>query len=145
MSDVIYVDGSGYGVCCIARDYDIYSFVKVNVKTVNECEYMAVYYGLCLVNGKHTIIYSDSQLVVNQLNDAYRIREKRLQRLYDLCKRKMEGKDVVIEWIPRERNIAGKIIEKRQADKRLINRRRRREGKIKMEKILTGMQKQLDN
>lgn len=87
--------------------------VKIQKKigiTNNEAEYMAVIDALKDNKDKEIRIYSDSELVVNQLNKKYAIKEDRLrvlaQKVWELC----EGRDVTFKWLPRSQNKAGKVL-----------------------------------
>lgn len=87
--------------------------VKISQKrglTNNEAEYSAIIEALKDNKDKSIRIYSDSQLIVNQLNKNYSIKEDRLrnlaQQVWDLC----QGRDISFRWLPREQNKAGKIL-----------------------------------
>lgn len=58
----------------------------IGVKTNNEAEYTALIRGLetALEMGvRNVIVYSDSELMVQQFLGGYRVRSRRLKRLYD--------------------------------------------------------------
>ena len=77
--------------------------------TNNEAEYYAVIRGL-EVDGV-TEILSDSQLVVNQLNMNYHIREDRLRELAKIVWKRAKAKGKIkFTWIPRKENKAGKVL-----------------------------------
>lgn len=117
----VYVDGSirangknnafgGVGIYGTYKGKPILKFSRVvNSKTNNESEYLAVIYALQLFKefNKHQfIIYSDSQLVVNQINGIWRVEKQELQLLYN---RAIFSINVLynfagIKWIPREKN-----------------------------------------
>lgn len=79
--------------------------------TNNECEYLAVLKAIELAS-KNDVIYTDSKLVVGQLSWGWKCNYQHLKVLIDKCKNMMSNKPVKIRWINRERNLAGKIIEK---------------------------------
>ena len=84
---------------------------KKEFVTNNEMEYAAVLWALNkAVDGD--IILTDSQLVVNQVAGKWKVKEPRLDTLCKLARLKMEDKDVSLEWIPREENLAGKVLDK---------------------------------
>jgi len=117
----VYVDGSirangkenafgGVGVYCLYKDKPIVKLAKIVVsKTNNESEYLAIINALEVLKEYNTyelIIYSDSQLVVNQLNNKWAINKKELFHYYNTVHfgiNKRSGK-VKIEWIPRTEN-----------------------------------------
>jgi len=118
---VFYVDGSGWNGkeskwCVIIRiNGDKYSLqnkiFRCNEElTNNEVEYYALIEALKIaISGD--IIYSDSQLVVNQFNDKWKINYSHLRKLKDIAKRLIRNKFVKVCWIPREKNFAGRILE----------------------------------
>ena len=86
-------------------------------KTNNEAEYRAVLFALeRLVNVYYLEILSDSQLVVNQLNREWHIRNDNLRQLAqkiwnNIATRKAKhGCKITFTWIPREQNKAGKML-----------------------------------
>jgi len=113
----IYVDGGTRGsrICLVDT-----SAHKTIIKTRggdltnNELEYLAVLYALDYINNRHKkdniTIYSDSKLIVNQINGEWRITTDRLQPLYDKCMKRMTSK-IKIKWVGRDSNLAGIILE----------------------------------
>lgn len=111
----IFVDGSGgnnsgYGFY-IANTGES-SYTKKSNLTNNQAEYMAIIYALKTVNvGSEIVIYSDSKNTVCQLNHKYAINNNQLRSLakeaWILIKL---HKSVKIIWIPRNKNIAGKML-----------------------------------
>jgi ribonuclease HI len=93
-------------------------------RTNNEAEYYALLKTLALIADKWTdkttgkipisgiLIRSDSQLVVNQVNGAWRVED---EKLVDLCSEAQESimklGPVKLEWVPRDRNYAGLWLE----------------------------------
>jgi ribonuclease HI len=89
--------------------------------TNNENEYRAVLFAITYLAfeeislrhvGEEHVIYSDSQLVVNQLNHEYNINEDRLRNLAQEIWHLIQyfNMKVRFEWIPREENKAGKVL-----------------------------------
>lgn len=72
----------------------------------NEAEYEAVIYGMkkSIELGLREIeIYSDSQLIVNQLMGIYRIRQSNLQRYFQSAIELASSfEDISINWVPRK-------------------------------------------
>lgn len=116
----IYVDGScrangtdkaraGIGIVCYSDDVLWFqSAFPVEANTNNEAEYQAVIYALAEVKNfwlKDIVIYSDSQLVVSQINGNWKIKEARLQQLQKpVAKILKDYPTIQLTWIPREEN-----------------------------------------
>ncbi len=111
----IFVDGSGgndsgYGFYVTNTGNSLYE-KKPNL-TNNQAEYMAIIHALKTINtDDEIIIYSDSKNTVCQLNHEYAINNDQLRSLarevwvlIKLCK------SVKIIWIPRNKNLAGKML-----------------------------------
>ena len=109
----IYVDGSGTGRICVATELKYFT-VMTPAKTHNEAEYWAIIYALEMISTYELVtIYSDSQLVVRQLNGEYAVKNERLRELHrkvwEIIFRR--GLDVKFVWIPREKNLAGALLD----------------------------------
>ena len=109
---LIFTDGSGKTgkyVYVIPEKKIVRLFQKRGL-TNNEAEYNAVIMALKENKDNDIRIQSDSQLIVNQLNKNYKIKEPRLRKLaekvWELCK----GRNVHFYWIRRESNKAGFIL-----------------------------------
>lgn len=88
-------------------------FLPVGNKTNNEAELLAILEILVTSRAKHVQIYSDSMLAVNLIKGIWKTKVSRL--LYILADIKNQRKKYIhfdINWIPREQNRAGWIIEK---------------------------------
>jgi len=75
-------------------------------------------------------VYSDSQIVVNQLTDNWKTEDEELKHLKEVCKMLIETKKLKIDivWIPRNSNAFGKHLDK------LLSQARRRRKKLKEER-----------
>ena len=95
----LFVDGAsrgnpGAGGAGIYLRHGLESVVKrgyfLGKKTNNEAEYLAMLIGLCVFkkysSSSIVHIYSDSQLLIKQLNGEYRVRKPELQKLHQLVK-----------------------------------------------------------
>lgn len=84
--------------------------VLLEETTVNEAEYSAVILGLynaSTLGATEVRIYSDSQLVVNQILGTFSVKTERLRDYLNEVKEAMsEFTEVSIEWVPREKNQA---------------------------------------
>lgn len=109
----IYTDGgargnpgpAGIGVHIVGKgDYKKY----IGKATNNQAEYQAVIFALekaKIFNAKEIDFYLDSELVVNQLNGLYKVKDKDLGKLFvKIWNLKMEFKKVTFTHVPREKN-----------------------------------------
>ncbi len=108
----IFTDGSGKTgkyIYAIPEKKIVKIFQKRGI-TNNEAEYLGVIEALKQNNESEIIIHSDSQLIVNQLNKSYKIKEPRLKKLAGEVWKLTEGRKVEFRWVSRERNYAGRIL-----------------------------------
>ena len=109
----IFVDGSGkYGAYCYLVDGGKPRIFLKGHLTNNQAEYKAIIAALQELPGKELAIHSDSQLAVRQLNGEYQIKDPQLRGLADQVLMLCENRLVTFRWIPREENLAGKVLEK---------------------------------
>ena len=113
----IYIDGGTRGSrICLVDKSEKKTIVKTRGgdPTNNEMEYLALLYALDYVNNRHKkdniTIYSDSKLMVNQINGDWQVTTDHLQPLYDKCIKRMTDK-IKIKWVRRDSNLAGIILE----------------------------------
>lgn len=102
-------NGSGYGSCLLETEngeqIQFETFDLPYIHSNNEAEYMSLIHLLNILRttfpfASDIIIYSDSQLLVNQVNNRWKINYKKLQDLkniVDSFKIKF-----TLEWKPRE-------------------------------------------
>ena len=86
--------------------------------TNNQAEYLALIYALALLLSKgieeNVVIRGDSQLVIYQINGTYKVKEKKLKILYKTAKEYLNKfKNIKLEWVPREQNLAGHVLDRR--------------------------------
>lgn len=111
----VYVDGSTTEYCWVAEGFRPTLRDGLPKVTNNEGEYRALIRTLLdliamgMTNDMELCL--DSELVVNQLNGKYAVREPRLRPYFDEAQRLLSlmGNTTVV-WIPREKNRAGKIL-----------------------------------
>ena len=113
----LYVDAAsndtGYGACMMLsslKGHKIHCTLHFSFSALNnEAEYKALITGLCLAKELQTRniqIYSDSQLVRNQLNDIYLARGDRMAAYLEKVNRLMETFPITsIEVISRSKNM----------------------------------------
>ncbi len=119
---ILYCDGYSNLKSCgfIVSDLNrivSYQSYPPNKYTSNTCEYLAMLEALEL-SSNFSVIYSDSQLVVNQITNNWKCNYPHLKVILEKCKSILREKDVDIFWISRNKNIAGKIIEEYETRER---------------------------
>jgi len=109
-------DGKGSGWAWVYEDRNLQRVKWIDHLTSNEAEYHGLIAVLKYVSpGSSVLILSDSQLVCNQFTGKFRVKEPRLKRLLGEANRVIEERNlsVELEWISREENVAGKLLERR--------------------------------
>jgi ribonuclease HI len=112
----IYVDGSGgdesgYGYFIKETNESFYE-KKPNI-TNNQAEYLAVLAALQKIGqtDDQITIYSDSKVMVSQLNHQFAINSEQLRELARQAWTLMaKVPNLKIVWIPRAENLAGKML-----------------------------------
>ncbi len=113
----IFIDGAsrgnpgnaGIGVVIIGENQQITEIKKfVGKKTNNQAEYLALITALETFRSPQNIslnIYTDSQLLANQINNLWKVRNPGITRLFQKAKKLLENfYSVKITHIPREKN-----------------------------------------
>lgn len=113
-----WVDGSGWNGQCsriAVCNEDGYTLVKEysDRYTNNEAEYVALMKAMEMAKAGD-IIYSDSQLVVNQVNGKWKCHQEHLFPLMIRARKIKEEKGLVIKWVRRGENLAGHLLEVRK-------------------------------
>jgi len=109
----IYTDGGEDKYCFVIPDKNIVKTFEKKGITNNQAEYLAVIEAIKHVEpGSRVKILTDSKLVANQLRMEWHIKEKRLRLLFEEVFEIIEKKSLSfkIEWVPRSRNKAGKVL-----------------------------------
>ena len=81
--------------------------------TNNEMEYFALLQALRDPRSKGAIIFTDSKLLVGQLQEGWKINAENLKAIHEECRRLLRSQQAKLVWIPREENLAGKELERR--------------------------------
>ncbi len=121
----LFVDGAadlhsktaGIGGVLYREGEELYSFSEyLNDKTNNEAEYSALIRGVELsieLKVSSLAIYADSQLVVNQINGDYKVKDDRMKALHSTAHGYLKKLDSwSCEHIPREKNTAADKLSK---------------------------------
>lgn len=99
---VIYVDGDGpieyFETLPDLGTNNIAEYVAVS-RAIEKAQQLAKKLGTCQI-----IIHSDSQLVINQINDEWTVRQQALKGYYKLIKEQLYNSPHEYEfiWVPRE-------------------------------------------
>jgi len=111
----LYCDGSTTKVC---YKFETCEPIIINLNrkvTNNEGEYQAIIYALgaaLRLRWKELLVLSDSQLIVNQLNRAYKIKKPHLKKLAEnVLKLGRQFDKIEFKWIRRTENLAGIALE----------------------------------
>ena len=115
----IYCDGAGWNGRCSRVAIIIeeggytkkYYYTKFDKKyTSNEMEYYAVLIAAGLAR-MYDVIYTDSQLVVKQVSGEWQVKAEHLSFFVFAIQLLQNMKNFEIEWVPREKNLAGQYLE----------------------------------
>ena len=102
-------NNAGIGGLIKKGDELVYSFSEnIGIRTNNEAEYSALIKGIkaCLDHKiYHINIFSDSELVVNQVNGKYKLKDPKMIKLHaEVAKLCSELESWTISHVPREQN-----------------------------------------
>jgi ribonuclease HI len=122
----VWVDGAGAGPNGLGSGYAwvrervdeksvtrVERVRRVDGLTNNQAEFRALIYALRnLPIGSHADISADSQLMVNQFNGEWEVKNDVLAHLLDRAREIIQERDLEIslKWVPREQNVAGKLL-----------------------------------
>jgi ribonuclease HI len=123
----IYCDSSTKKACFVIDTEPRYTYIETYEKPVtnNMGEYLALNLVLSkavpyLLDNYRSIfidIFSDSQLMVNQVNGLFACREPNLKWILNYAQGYLEGfrtgrgLNITLQWIPREQNLAGLVLD----------------------------------
>ena len=112
----IFVDGSGgsdSGFGFFVKETGESFYKKEENITNNQAEYMAIITALkkFLNTSDEVVIYSDSKNTVSQLNHEYAINNNQLRSLArEAWELVAKFPNLKIKWVPRNENLAGKML-----------------------------------
>uniref|UniRef100_A0A7V3YHJ1 Ribonuclease HI family protein n=1 Tax=Candidatus Caldatribacterium californiense TaxID=1454726 RepID=A0A7V3YHJ1_9BACT len=115
---LVFVDGASKGnpgesaaafVVCDGDGNVLFEMAsRIGIATNNEAEYWALLLALDFLRQwkvKRLSVFSDSELLVRQLQGTYRVRSPKLSSLHQLAKERIQGfPSFTITHIPREKN-----------------------------------------
>jgi ribonuclease HI len=108
-------DGTGSGFAWVSLDRDEERVRRVDGLTSNQAEYRGLIAVLkYLLPSSSARIYTDSQLVAEQFNRRWAVNDPDLRALLQKARDLIEDKELSIQvrWIPREENLAGKLLDR---------------------------------
>jgi ribonuclease HI len=108
-------DGTGSGFAWVRLDRDEERVRWMDGLTNNQAEYRGLIAVLkYLLPSSSAWIHTDSQLVCEQFNDRWAVHDPDLRVLLQKARDLIESKElsVQVRWIPREENLAGKLLDR---------------------------------
>jgi len=115
----IWIDGSGNLIegqkgksIVLFEDGETLEHEYYSKTTNNEAEYKALIDALLDEQSENSIIYTDSQLLVGQVCNGWKIKAENLKPFVEKSKELLKQRNAILKWIPREENKAGKLLEK---------------------------------
>lgn len=129
----IFIDGasrnnpgvSGIGIYVLKNDTIAAKLsYYVGIKTNNQAEYLALIIGLMyikkhVVSGDFIMIFSDSQLLVRQIEGIYKIKNPLLKPFYAVAKKLLVGLEYSIAHVMREDNSNADELANKGIDKKI--------------------------
>jgi ribonuclease HI len=115
----VWIDGSGAllpgqkGQYCIIFEDGSKIRETLEKGTNNEMEYFALLQSLRDPRSKGATIFTDSKLLVGQLQEGWKINAENLKAIHEECSRLLRSQQAKLVWIPREENLAGKELERK--------------------------------
>ena len=106
-------NGEGSGFAWICPDSNEKLVQRVPGLTNNQAEYRGFLAALEHVSADRVVeVFSDSQLICSQFSGQYRVRDEALQKLLAEVRALIARKSlrVTLNWVPRSRNLAGKLL-----------------------------------
>ena len=105
------LDGQEAKTCVVFENGDV-KVTRYGRATNNEMEYTALIQALSDPRSEGAAIYTDSQLLVGQLTQGWKVRAANLAPLNERARALLLQRKATLVWVPREENKAGKVLEK---------------------------------
>jgi ribonuclease HI len=125
---VVNIDGAsrgnpgpaGIGVVFVKDNLRITEYKEfIGKKTNNQAEYAALKKALQIAStfDNELMVLSDSQLIVNQRNNVYKVRNKQLKIIFrEISNLERRFKMVIYKHIPREKNVYADLLANQAID-----------------------------
>ncbi|HZD13145.1 MAG TPA: RNase H family protein [Candidatus Binatus sp.] len=116
----IWIDGAGAllpgqkAKYCIVFEDGTTVKQSLDKGTNNEMEYFALLQALNDQRSKDASILTDSQLLVGQLQNGWKVKAENLKEIHEECRNLLRARNATLSWIPREENLAGKVLERKE-------------------------------
>ena len=81
--------------------------------TNNQAEYAGLLRALRDMRSRGAEIFTDSRLLVGQVVEGWRVNAPHLREPVSEAQRSLRERGTTLTWIPREKNRAGKVLERR--------------------------------
>lgn len=110
----LFCDSSVKEACYVPEGQEPVLTLYPEPVTVNVGEYKSVLVALEWANGQRleeVEILTDSLLVVNQVNGSWKCKKGHLLPYREKVRRLLEETGYTLNWISREENLAGKVLE----------------------------------
>jgi len=118
----VYIDGGCQGnpgpmrIAVISPSTNFSVVKELGNGTNNRAEYLALIYGLIYIKHlqpeEQVTIKSDSALLVNQINGRYKVKSASIVPLYQKAVQLLQQlPNVTVQYVPREENLAGHLLE----------------------------------
>lgn len=105
------LEGQKAKACVVFEDGDV-KITEFDRGTNNEMEYTALIHALSDLRSDRATIFTDSQLLVGQLTQGWKVKAGNLRPLNDQARALLAQSKATLVWVPREQNRAGKVLEK---------------------------------
>lgn len=127
---IFYVDGSNSLLGCQIAITDVegspicIEYLGENLTNI-ELEYEAIL-GAVLRSDENSIIFTDCKHCVKQIYNEYKVKNEKFVTYLDKIRPLVKEKNIKIEWISRDANLAGYILESRinKATRKRINKKK---------------------
>ena len=109
----IYCDSSLKENCIVieGQEPDVKAYKKEVTNNVGEYKAVIRALELALTSGyEQAQILTDSKLVADQLNRLAKVKTEHLKPFHKLASGLLKKAKATIKWIPREKNLAGKVL-----------------------------------
>lgn len=129
---IFYVDGSRSSLGCQIAITDIegspicIEYLGENLTNI-ELEYEAIL-GACIRADENSKIFTDCEICVKQIQNTYKVKNKKFMVYLDKIRPLIKEKNIIVEWVSRDANLAGYILENK-VDKAARERVSKRKNK----------------
>lgn len=127
---IFYVDGSKSTLGCQIAITDIegspicIEYLEENLTNI-ELEYEAIL-AACIRADDKSRIFTDCEICVKQINNLYKVKNKKFMVYLNKIRPLVKEKNISIEWVSRNANLAGYILENKvtKASRERVNKKK---------------------